>query len=122
MVPQSVRELLEVLERIEKANPANKVVDRPKGAAKSGDSSKRKMVTFSDQIPQRRHTEMHCSLCKKHGVCIPPITLRIVGCMSPTGPPRRPSRGQRSADPLVDLRDLLKEEVALCNYPLKLTH
>jgi hypothetical protein len=67
LVPQSVRELLEVLERIEKAYPTDKVGEGPKNAAKSSDSSKKKMVSFSDRIPKRRRTEKYCSLCKKHG-------------------------------------------------------
>ncbi len=66
LVPQSVRELLEVLECIEKAYPTKKVVEGPKNADKSGDLSKKKMVSFSDRIPKRRHTEKYCSLCKKH--------------------------------------------------------
>jgi hypothetical protein len=27
--------------------------------------------------------------------------------------------GGKPTDPLADLRDLIKEEVAMCNYPLK---
>ncbi len=67
LVPQSVRELLEVLERIEKAYPTEKVGEGPKNAPKSSDSSKKKMVSFSERIPKRRRTEKYCSLCKKHG-------------------------------------------------------
>jgi hypothetical protein len=67
LVPQSVRELLEVLERIKKAYPTNKVGEGPKNAAKSSNSSKKKMVSFSECIPKRHRTEKHCSLCKKHG-------------------------------------------------------
>ena len=39
----------------------------PKNAAKSSNSSKKKMVSFSERIPKRRRTEKYCSLCKKHG-------------------------------------------------------
>ena len=67
LVPQSVRELLEVLECIKKAYPTEKVGEGPKNAAKSSDSSKKKMVSFSDRIPKRCSTEKYCSLCKKHG-------------------------------------------------------
>jgi hypothetical protein len=56
LIPQSVRELLEVLERIEKAYPTEKVGEGSKNVAKSNDSSKKKMVTFSDRIPKRYHT------------------------------------------------------------------
>jgi hypothetical protein len=66
LVPQSVRELLEVLEHIKRAYPTEKVGEGSKNAAKSNGSSKKKMVTFSDWIPKRRHTEKYCSLCKKH--------------------------------------------------------
>eukprot|EP00804_Cyclotella_cryptica_P025223 CCRYP_010333-RA/>CCRYP_010333-RA protein AED:0.55 eAED:1.00 QI:0/-1/0/1/-1/1/1/0/142 len=45
-VPQSVRKLLEALESIEKAYPTDKDRDGPKSSAKSGDSSKQKMVTL----------------------------------------------------------------------------
>ena len=44
-----------------------KVREGPKNAAKSNDLSKKKMVSFSDRIPKRHHTENFCSLCKKHG-------------------------------------------------------
>ena len=67
LVTQSVRELLEVLERVEKAYPTDKVGEVPRNSAKSSDSSKKKMVSFSERIPKRRRTEKHCSLCKKHG-------------------------------------------------------
>eukprot|EP00804_Cyclotella_cryptica_P004831 CCRYP_004920-RA/>CCRYP_004920-RA protein AED:0.84 eAED:1.00 QI:0/0/0/0.5/1/1/2/0/367 len=67
LVPQSVRELLEVLERIEKAYPTKKVGEGPKTVAKSNDSSRKKMVSFSDRIPKKSRTEKYCSLCKKHG-------------------------------------------------------
>ena len=67
LVPQSVRELSDVLEHIEKGFPTNKVGEGTTGAAKSGDSAKRKMVSFSDRSPKKCRTEKHCSLCKKHG-------------------------------------------------------
>ena len=67
MVPQSIRELLEVLECIEKAYPTDKVGGGAKTNTKSTESSKRKMITFNDQIPKKRRTEKHCSVCKKHG-------------------------------------------------------
>ena len=53
------------------------------------------------------------------GAHIPPITLRIAGSTSPTGPLRRTSRELSLLDPLVEPRDLLEEEVAMRNYPLK---
>jgi hypothetical protein len=40
----------------------------------------------------------------------------------PTEPPRGQSREQRPVEPLEDLRDLLKEEVAKCNHPIKLSN
>jgi hypothetical protein len=55
------------------------------------------------------------------GAHIPPITLRTVGSMIPMGPRRRALREQDLLEPLIDLSDLLKEEVAMHNYPLKLT-
>jgi hypothetical protein len=35
---------------------------------------------------------------------------------------RRTSKGRSPMEPLMDLRDLLEEEVAMCNYPLKSTN
>ena len=52
-VPQSVRKLLEVLERIEKAFPTEKDHEKPKAGAPGGGSSKKKMVSFDDQIPKK---------------------------------------------------------------------
>ncbi len=66
LVPQSVRELLKVFECIEKAYPTDKAGDRTKNATDATNSSKRKMVSFSDRIPKRHHTKKHFSLCKKH--------------------------------------------------------
>ena len=56
------------------------------------------------------------------GARIPPITLRTAGSMSPMGRLRRTSRELDLLDPLVEPRDLLEEEVAMCNYPLKSTN
>ena len=56
------------------------------------------------------------------GAHIPPITLQTAGSMIPRGPQRRTSKGQDLLEPLVDPRDLLKEEVAMHNYPLKSTN
>ncbi len=39
-----------------------------KGKANSGDSNKRKMVSFNEPIPKNvRKVAKHCALCKKHG-------------------------------------------------------
>ncbi|KAL3784137.1 hypothetical protein HJC23_005795 [Cyclotella cryptica] len=110
LVPQSVRELLEVLERIEKAYPTEKVGEGPKTVAKANDSSRKKMVSFSDRIPKKCRTEKYCSLCKKHGVHIPPTTLRIAGSMTPMGPQSQASREENQMETLVDKRDLVEEE------------
>lgn len=59
---------------------------------------------------------------KSMGAHTPPTILRTAGSTSPTVTQRRPSMGRRPMDPLVDLRDLLEEEVAMRNYPLKLTN
>jgi hypothetical protein len=67
-VPQSVRKLLEALERIEKAFPTDKEREGTQASAKGGGSSKKKMVSFNDRIPKKRRTDAkHCVLCKKHG-------------------------------------------------------
>ena len=67
-VPQSVRKLLDALERIEKAFPTDKEYEGTQTNAKGGGSSKKKMVSFSDQIPKKcRVDAKHCILCKKHG-------------------------------------------------------
>jgi len=34
-------------------------------------------------------------------------------------PHRRNSMGRKPAEPLMDPRDLIEEEVAMCDYPLK---
>ena len=67
-VPQSVRKLLEALERIEKAFPTEKEREGPKASMTGGGSSKKRMVSFSDRIPKKSRKEAkHCALCKKHG-------------------------------------------------------
>jgi hypothetical protein len=67
-VPQSVRKLLEALERIEKAFPTDKDREGPKASVTGGGSTKKRMVSFSDRIPKKPRKETkHCALCKKHG-------------------------------------------------------
>ena len=67
-VPQSVHKLLEALECIEKAFLTKKNCEKPKSGAPGGGSSKKRMVSFSDQIPKKScKYEKHCTLCKKHG-------------------------------------------------------
>ena len=67
-VPQSVRKLLEALERIEKAFPTEKDHEKPKAGATGGGSSKKKMFFFDNQIPKKTHKDAkHCALCRKHG-------------------------------------------------------
>jgi hypothetical protein len=69
-VPQSVRKLLEALERIEKAFPTEKDNrEGPKSGLTGGSSSKKqKMVSFDDPIPKKsRKDAKHCTLCRKHG-------------------------------------------------------
>ena len=60
--------LLKALERIEKAFPTEKDHERPKAGAPGGGSSKKRMVSFSDQIPKKScKVAKQCALCKKHG-------------------------------------------------------
>jgi hypothetical protein len=67
-VPQSMRKLLKVLERIKKAFPAEKECEGPKASMTGGDSSKKLMASFSDQIPKKSHKKAkYCALCKRHG-------------------------------------------------------
>ena len=67
-VPQSVPKLLKALECIKKAFPTKKDHEKPKAGAPRGGSSKKRMVSFSDQIPKKsRKDAKHCALCKKHG-------------------------------------------------------
>ncbi len=67
-VPQSIRKLLEALERIEKVFPTDKEHEGTQASAKGGGSSKRKMVSLNDRIPKKRRTDAkHCALCKRHG-------------------------------------------------------
>jgi len=72
-VPQSVRKLLKVLERIEKAFPTKKEHEGPKANTNGGGSSKKKMVTFSDPIPKKsRRDAKHFVLWNTHntGECL----------------------------------------------------
>ncbi len=67
-VCQSVWKLLEVLERIEKTFTTKKDRKGPKSYSTGGSSSKKKMVSFDDQIPKKSCKDAkHCTLCRKHG-------------------------------------------------------
>ena len=64
-------------------------------------------------------TESYLTLLKILGVHVPPVTLRQAGSTNPMEPHRRNSMGRKPTEPLVDPRDLIEEEVAMRNYPLK---
>ena len=67
-VPQSVRKLLKALEHIKKAFLTDKEREGPKAHVTGGGSSKKRIISFSDQIPKKPHKEAKCcALCKKHG-------------------------------------------------------
>jgi hypothetical protein len=53
---------------------------------------------------------------------MPPIALLTAGSTNPMKPQRRTSMGKNPMEPLMNLRNLLKEEVAMCNYTLKSTN
>ena len=59
---------------------------------------------------------------KSMGAHTPPIILRTARSRIQTEPQRRTSMGRNPMEPLMDLRNLLEEEVAMHNYPLKLTN
>jgi hypothetical protein len=56
------------------------------------------------------------------GAHTPPTILQTARSTSPTVTQIRPSMGRTPMDPRMDLRDLVKEAVAMCNYPLKSTN
>eukprot|EP00804_Cyclotella_cryptica_P003933 CCRYP_016103-RA/>CCRYP_016103-RA protein AED:0.41 eAED:0.41 QI:0/-1/0/1/-1/1/1/0/163 len=67
-VPQCVRDLLDDLEKIEKAFPTERDQSSKKGKLNPSKSNKRKMVSFNEPIPKKvRKTARHYALCKKHG-------------------------------------------------------
>jgi uncharacterized protein YukE len=67
-VPQCVRDLLDDLEKIEKAFPTERDQSAKKGKANPSEPNKRKMVSPNEPIPKKvRKTAKHCALCKKHG-------------------------------------------------------
>jgi hypothetical protein len=121
-VLQSIRELLEALECIEQAFPTKKVGDGPKTTTKSSDSSKRKMVSFDEGFPRNVAKRNIACFVKSMGAHIPPTTLWISRSRIPKEPQRRTSMGRNPMEPLMDLRNLLEEEVAMCSYVLKLTN
>jgi hypothetical protein len=120
MVLQSARELLDALEHIKKVHPIDMVGEGPKSGTKSSNSSKRKMVSFEERILKKYWREKLVCFERNMGVHIPPMTLLTAGNMIPIEPQRSISMGRMSMEPLMNMRDLIKEEVAMCNYPLKL--
>jgi hypothetical protein len=67
-VPQGVCDLLDDLEKIEKAFSTEQEQPSKKGKANPSDLGKRKMVSIHEPIPMKPHTNAkHCTLCKKHG-------------------------------------------------------
>ena len=68
--PQAVRELLDDLEKIEKAFLMEREQPGKKGKANpsDSDSGKCKMVSIHEPIPKKPCKDTkHCALCKKHG-------------------------------------------------------
>ena len=78
---------------------------------------------MSDQhltlVKCRNDTESYLTWLRILGAHVPLVTLRQAGSTNPMEPHRRNSMGRKPAEPLVDPRDLIKEEVAMHNYPLK---
>ena len=67
-VPQCVCDLLDDLEKIEKAFPTERDQSAKKGKANPSESNKRKMVSPNEPIPKKVcKMAKHCALCKKHG-------------------------------------------------------
>ena len=67
-VPECVHDLLDDLEKIEKAFPMQQEQPSKMCKANPGDSIKRKVLLFHKPIPKKpRKDAKHCSLCKKHG-------------------------------------------------------
>jgi hypothetical protein len=67
-VPQCICDLLDDLEKIEKASAMECDQSIKKGKANPGEFGKRKMASFNEPIPKTiRKTAKHCALCKKHG-------------------------------------------------------
>jgi hypothetical protein len=124
-VPQSIRELLEALERIERAFPTNKPIRLEMGIRRLpslATSLRGRWSPFTIGFPRNFAGRSIACFVKSMGVHTPPTILWTAGSMSPTVTQRRPSMGRNPMDPLVDLRDLLEEEVSMCNYPLKSTN
>ena len=66
-VSHSICKLLEALECIKKSFSTDKECEGTYASAKGGGSSKKKMVTFSNQIPKKHHVDVkHCLLCKQN--------------------------------------------------------
>ena len=67
-VPQSVHKLLYALKCFETAYLTESEQEGQKANMTGGGSSKKRMVTFSDQIRKKSSQgAKHCALCKKHG-------------------------------------------------------
>ena len=64
-VPLSVHKLFAALEQMEKAFLTEKEHKGPKASTMGGGSSKKRMVSFSNQISKKSCKEaIHCTLCK----------------------------------------------------------
>ena len=121
-VPQSIRELLETFDtltepshsiRLEMSRRLQSCLATPR----SGWSPLIKMKVFPKNVARR---SIACFVTSM-GVHIPPIILRTARSMIPMEPQRRTSMGRHPMEPLVDLRNLLKES-SYGNYPLKSTN
>jgi hypothetical protein len=66
--PQGVRDLLDDLEKTEKAFPSEREQPGKRGKANPSDSGKRKMVSMHEPIPKKPCRDVkHCALCKNMG-------------------------------------------------------
>ena len=79
---------------------------------------------MSDQhltlVKCRNDTESYLTWLRILGAHVPPVTLRQARSTNPMEPHRRNSMGRKPVEPLMDPRDIIKEEVAMRDYPLKL--
>jgi hypothetical protein len=112
-VPKSVWKLLEPLGHIEKACPTNKDCEGPNV------STMRRMIPFDERIPKRHCKEKHCSQCKQHGG--PHMIHNTLECQKyeSNGTPKKKFYGKDARGKTCGPKNLVKKEVAMCNYPLK---
>ena len=114
------RKLFEALENIEKPFWLTRIMKGPRAALNQVTFPRGRWSPLMKRLPRDVEGKTIVCFVSNMGAHTWPTTLQNARSTNPTAPQRRTSMGRMHMENLVDPRKLIKEEVAIHNYQLKL--